>query len=860
MAFELVLLVPVLVLLTVFVLWAGRGGRAALTADLAAEEAATAAALCCEDDVAGRGDREALVEDMLDARPGLGFLCIGGPRPNAPADDGGGSDEFLQEKWVDFEPGRDSGGVGVLGVRFLCETDGAVAPLRGLFPTVTFHGQAAEVVQSEPPPPAVGFALSEFSAVEGPGPPTPRLVFRVTSSFAMPQDVMVQFEVQAAGTATSGSDYEPFSTPAEVLFPVGADEVEIVVDLIDDGLYEVDETLVLKLVLLTDATSERNPLPPDIVRLDADRVSATGVIEDDDPEPHLFLVAVDPVPPDVVEGGSQNFEVRLRNQAGDVVAPSATEVTVDVVTQDSTGSSLAMSGVDYTALAETLRFMPGITEIPVSVATVDDDLAEPDEVFDVVLQNASGADIERPSATVTILDNEATVSVADAQADEGNPLEFVLSVVWPDAGPTLNVEVEYRLSDLPAADQVGTGATRGTCGVGVDVDYEVPSVPMVEIAHPDTTATIRVQTCDDTLVEPDEKFWLELLSVTEAVAVPAHPDNGAVGTIVDDDRPVIAVNDESASEAPAGGTLTFTVNLETNGAPAELGEEVSVSYAIEESSSQSAVGGVDYVAAPDPLDLTGTLVFGSGTAVPQTVTVDLLVDYEVEHDETFQLRLSDADTTDYLDLTEVVAIGTILDDPPPVLSVGGFTGLEGTTGSFTVTLDGARAGEIVEVDYVITGDEVAGNGDTATAIDDFRAPPPDPLDLWGTLTFAAGGAAVIEVPVELRGRLCAREPRDAAPDAHEPERSSPVRQRPGQQPQPDPPGSAPSQTSCRPRCRWTTSAGLRVPRSPSRSRWPTPARARRRRWTTSSRRARPIRLMRATTTRLCRRPRWPAAR
>ena len=55
------------------------------------------------------------------------------------------------------------------------------------------------------------------------------------------------------------------------------------------------------------------------------------------------------------------------------------------------------------------------------------------------------------------------------------------------------------------------------------------------------------------------------------------------------------------------------------------------------------------------------------------------------------------------------------------------------------------------VDYVITGDEVAGNGDTATAIDDFRAPPPDPLDLWGTLTFAAGGAAVIEVPVELRG-------------------------------------------------------------------------------------------------------------
>ena len=140
MSLELVLLVPVLVLMTVFVLWAGRGGQVALTADLAAEEAATAAALCCEDDTGGSAGREALVEDVLEARPGLGFLCIGGPRPDA----GVGSDEFLSEHWLEFEPGRDTGGVGVLGVQFLCETDGAVAPLRGLFPTVTFHGQAAE--------------------------------------------------------------------------------------------------------------------------------------------------------------------------------------------------------------------------------------------------------------------------------------------------------------------------------------------------------------------------------------------------------------------------------------------------------------------------------------------------------------------------------------------------------------------------------------------------------------------------------------------------------------------------------------------------------------------------------------------
>ena len=42
---ELVLVLPVLMLLVVFVLWAGRGGRAGLVTDLAAGEAATVAAL-----------------------------------------------------------------------------------------------------------------------------------------------------------------------------------------------------------------------------------------------------------------------------------------------------------------------------------------------------------------------------------------------------------------------------------------------------------------------------------------------------------------------------------------------------------------------------------------------------------------------------------------------------------------------------------------------------------------------------------------------------------------------------------------------------------------------------------------------
>lgn len=156
MSLELVLLVPVLMLLTLFVLWAGRGGRAGLIADLAAEEAATAAALCCEEGPAGELDRESVAEEVLRARPGLDFLCIGGIRPGADPDRPGEPSGFVAERWLRFDQPADakpeSGGVGVVIVEFACETDGAVAPLRGLFPTVTFHGQASEVVVRPPVP------------------------------------------------------------------------------------------------------------------------------------------------------------------------------------------------------------------------------------------------------------------------------------------------------------------------------------------------------------------------------------------------------------------------------------------------------------------------------------------------------------------------------------------------------------------------------------------------------------------------------------------------------------------------------------------------------------------------------------
>ena len=810
------MLIPVLVLLTVFVLWAGRGGRAALSADVAAEEAAAAAALCCEEDTAGAVDREALVEDVLGARPGLEFLCVGGLRPDAPPDSGTGPEEFVREHWLDFEPGSGArtGGVGVLGVQFSCETDGAVAPLRGLFPTVTFHGQASEIVLRDPAPPDVGFAAT-VCATEGAG---AQLVFTVDSSYVMPQDVMVQYRVLTAGTtATPGSDYQPLPIPTEVLFPSSTDELEIVVDLIDDSLYEVIETLALELVLLTDDTPERNWLPPAVAQLDAERVEADCEIEDDDPPPHLFLHDFNGTPCQVDEGGAEDFVVRLRDEHNSVFAPSASTVTVDVRTEDGD----AMAGTDYTAVNTTLTFNPGDDTMPAPplvVQTLDDTTmpeGEDTETFKVVLANESGAPLgSTAEATCEILDDEVRVTATDVAIDEGDQLTFSLSLNRDRAA---DITVAYRLIDYSLAlvnpDAAPHKADRGAapCSAGIDDYLEFDGMVTIPSSHPRvvngvvvesvadfTVGTITipsshdravpvalpaVTTCEDALVEFDETFWLEIF-------IPRCPDppvpgcinggeavvedgEGAIGTIRNDDIPTVSiVADPATATGTEGQTspLKFTVSVTVDGQPAQLTKDITVDYTVGGPTATATAPGLadaDYAMSLDsatPAALSGTTLSGTLTFIagPPAVTehvfaAEILADYHAEGDETFALDLDnltdpigaavfeDRDSDPITDDSHIEA--TIEDDPPPVLSVGDYRDPEGTPGSFMVSLANGR-NEVVTVDYEITGDEVAGNGDTATAAGhptkpaDFDAVPSVSAvpagSLSGTLTFAPG--------------------------------------------------------------------------------------------------------------------------
>jgi len=99
--------------------------------------------------------------------------------------------------------------------------------------------------------------------------------------------------------------------------------------------------------------------------------------------------------------------------------PSSNTITVHYAT----GDGSAHAGQDYTAGSGTVTFTPGTTQQNILIPIIGDTVVEPDETFTVTLSNPSaGSTIVRSIGTVTIQNDDASLSIAATDADkaEGN--------------------------------------------------------------------------------------------------------------------------------------------------------------------------------------------------------------------------------------------------------------------------------------------------------------------------------------------------------------------------------------------------------------------------------------------------------
>jgi hypothetical protein len=190
-------------------------------------------------------------------------------------------------------------------------------------------------------------------------------------------------------------------------------------------------------------------------------------------------------------------------------------------------SGTAASNTDYTSVGTSVVIAAASATATVTITPIDDALGEGNETAILTLAAGTGYSVGSPaSATVTIADNEPTVSVVatDAAAAEAalNPGTFTVTRSVTSAS---SLTVTYTMS--------GTAA-RGT-------DYTAPTGSVIILAN-NAAATVTITPIDDSVYEGNETVVLTVsagagysvgspasASVTIAENDPAPPSSDGGG-------------------------------------------------------------------------------------------------------------------------------------------------------------------------------------------------------------------------------------------------------------------------------------------------------------------------------------------
>ena len=282
----------------------------------------------------------------------------------------------------------------------------------------------------------------------------------------------VQFDIGSANdTATAGSDYTATSLTGQTI-PAGGSSYTFSVPVSGDVLHEAGESFFVNVTNVSGAT--------------VTDAQGRATITNDDALPALSIANVT-----LVEGDSGTtsaiFTVSLD-------AASSSAITVDYATADGTANA-----ADYQAASGSLTFSPGQTSQTLSVAIHGDALVEANETFNAVISNATGASIAQASATATITNDDAAVTVGPSTL--GSPAVGVAYNASVSAnGGTAPYTYAVTAGALPAGLNMSAGGlVSGTATAGGTFNFTITATDDVgnsgsrAYGLSTTAATIAVQ-------------------------------------------------------------------------------------------------------------------------------------------------------------------------------------------------------------------------------------------------------------------------------------------------------------------------------------------------------------------------------
>jgi hypothetical protein len=473
-------------------------------------------------------------------------------------------------------------------------------------------------------------------------------------------NVSVQYVV-VGGTATGGGvDYTLAS--GVLTFGPGQTTAVIPIDIVDDGLPEPNETIVLQLGSPTGGAILRAPTQTTITIVDNDRTAT-------------FQFSAPTY--SAVEGAGSALITVTR------VGSTVTPVNVDVTSDDGT----AVAGTDYTAGTTTLTFATGVTSRTVSVPILPTGTVDGTRTVNLALGNlfsinaSNTAVIGTPAtAVLSILDDDST-------------LQFSAATHSVSEGGTATITVQRTGSALGTVS-VAYAVTGGTATA--PADYTAPAGRLT-FGPGVMTRTFTVPTKLDALVEGGETVQLAL-GAPAGNATIGSP--GAATLTITDAPPTVKFG--AASYTVTEGTPTVTITVLRTGLSTGT---VTVDYDV---TGGTATSPQDYT-----VNGTGSLTFGPGVT-SRTFTVTIANDTLPEGPQTVSFGLSGA--VGAVIGTPSSTTLTIQDNEPQVkFGAAAYTVNEATPSiAITVVRTGPATGTVT-ASYAVTGTATGGGTDYAIA-------------------------------------------------------------------------------------------------------------------------------------------------
>jgi ribosomal protein L35AE/L33A len=394
------------------------------------------------------------------------------------------------------------------------------------------------------------------------------------------------------GTATVEEDY--FEVSGSLIWEDGdTDEKECSITILDDKIFEGNETFKLKLKNADGGAKIGKP-----------KKAVITIIENEEPECGILQFSKEKYNADE---GSDSVKITV-----DRIDDSSGKAAVKVVSSDGT----ATKNKDYKKITKNLNWDDGDTK-PKSftVSILDDDKIEGNETFKLKLKKAKCATLGKPKqAEVTIIDDErpGTLQFSGAEYSVNENSGSVKIIVTREGGNSGKASVKAVSSNGSAKN---------------NEDYEKVSEKLNWDNGEDGDKTFTVTILDDNEFENSETFSLALEKQIGAVI--GDPDNAEV-TIIDNDQiaGTLQFSEKTYSVNESDGSIDVIVT--------RIGGKdgaVSVNCV---SSNGSAKAGKDYKS------VMKTLNWHDQDDEDKICTVTIINDTEYEKDEFFNLTLDNA--------------------------------------------------------------------------------------------------------------------------------------------------------------------------------------------------------------------------